>query len=465
MVIYTNNFAEKLFGFAMSREQLRTTGLCEILENPNLQLDIDLAIDFNAAVRGNEDAAEIFTNTFILSSAYLDYSTVDFYTNRMQHYPIFDYHINRIEYIFNNIDYTGQFSDYYAGTSARDRGFIDSLRDALTDCLNSPCNLFAASSEDMASIIDKVAASNSTSAFSFSGFSALVKTTYGGIKNTLIKQIPDALQGMIGEMSIMGVDAFNQSIDMLFEKDQDKKEEIIANALEGNALDKDASGYSYTPDIESFTSIEGFASTVLSQAASDLGGCFRKYQHIARYSRYDEEQNTSRTSNNPVQDSVDGENYNRTSGGAIQWGEECDESQPNFTGPSFEPKTTVYSPQRNDSPLVKMEGSYLSSISGPDGKNLVRTLDDVAANRSSYITLAGDPSQYGQKYKIPSITYINNSGKTVTLKNVTGVVHDTGDAFKGVGNTSFDIPVGRDYTDSQMNSQPFQNKVEFQKES
>ena len=65
MVIYTNNLAEKLFGFAMSRDQLRNTGLCDILEDPNLQLDIDLAIDFNAAVRGDEDAAERFTNTFI----------------------------------------------------------------------------------------------------------------------------------------------------------------------------------------------------------------------------------------------------------------------------------------------------------------------------------------------------------------------------------------------------------------
>jgi hypothetical protein len=89
MVIYTNNLAEKLFGFAMSREQLRDTALCGFLDDPRLTLDIDLAIDFNAAVRGDEGAAERFTNTLILSSAYVDYSTADFYTTRMEQYPVF----------------------------------------------------------------------------------------------------------------------------------------------------------------------------------------------------------------------------------------------------------------------------------------------------------------------------------------------------------------------------------------
>ena len=124
MVIYTNNLAEKLFGFAMSRDQLRNTGLCSILEDPNLQLDIDLAIDFNAAVRGDEDAAERFTNTFILSSAFLDYSTVDFYTTRMEQYPVFEYQVDRITYIFDNLDN----NDYYAAASAQEKNFLDRKR-------------------------------------------------------------------------------------------------------------------------------------------------------------------------------------------------------------------------------------------------------------------------------------------------------------------------------------------------
>ena len=320
MVIYTNNLAEKLFGFAMSRDQLRNTGLCDILEDPNLQLDIDLAIDFNAAVRGDEDAAERFTNTFILSSAFLDYSTVDFYTSRMTQYPVFDYQVDRITYIFDNLDN----NDYYAAASAQEKNFLDNLKNALKDCLNSPCNLFAESSESIASIIDNVAASNTTTNLSFSAVKdkteTFFRTTYGGIKNTLIKQLPDAVTGTIGKIAILGQDAWDQSVDILFEKDTEKKDKLIANALAGRALDYEATGYTYIPDIDAITSLEGFASSVLSQAASDLGGCFRKYQHLARYSQFDEEQNLSRTSTTPVQDSVDGKVYQRNTSGVAPVG-------------------------------------------------------------------------------------------------------------------------------------------------
>ena len=320
MVIYTNNLAEKLFGFAMSRDQLRNTGLCSILEDPNLQLDIDLAIDFNAAVRGDEDAAERFTNTFILSSAFLDYSTVDFYTTRMEQYPVFEYQVDRITYIFDNLD----SNDYYAAASAQEKNFLDNLKNALKDCLNSPCNLFAESSESIASIIDNVAASNTTTNLSFSAVKdkteTFFRTTYGGIKNTLIKQLPDAVTGTIGKMAILGQDAWDQSVDIIFEKDTEKKDKLIANALAGRALDYEATGYTYIPDIDAITSLEGFASSVLSQAASDLGGCFRKYQHLARYSQFDEEQNLSRTSTTPVQDSVDGKVYQRNTSGVTPVG-------------------------------------------------------------------------------------------------------------------------------------------------
>jgi hypothetical protein len=312
MVIYTNNLAQKLFGFAISREQLRNTNLCDLLEDPNLQLDIDLAIDFNAAVRGDEDAAERFTNTFILSSAFLDYSTNDFYTTRMGQYPIFEYHVDRVTYIFNNLD---NINDYYASASAREKNFIDSLKNALKDCLNSPCNLFAASSESIASIIDNVAASNSATIPPFSELRDLFKTTYGGIKNTLIKQVPDAVSDMIGKMAILGQDAFNQSVGIIYEKDKAKKDKLIADALAGKALDYDTTGYVYVPDIEAITSIEGFGASVLSQVASDLGGCFRKYQHLARYSPYDPNQNLSVTSREPIQENVDGRGGSRTTGG------------------------------------------------------------------------------------------------------------------------------------------------------
>ena len=119
------------------------------------------------------------------------------------------------------------------------------------------------------------------------------------------------------------------------------------------------------------------------------------------------------------------------------------------------PTMTAYSPQKGGD---KMEGGYASSRPGPDGKAEVRTLADVQAGRSQYVTLAGDPSQYGKTFTIPEITYKDASGKEVTLKNVKGVVHDTGSAFKGKGDQRFDIPVDRDLPSDSLGAQPFSKK-------
>lgn len=322
MIIWSNNFAEKLFGFAMSREQLRETPLCGLLEDPNLQLDIDLAIDFNNALRGDEQAAERFTNKFVLSSSYLDYSTIDFYTTRMETYPIFEYHVARIDYIFNNLDFVSSSNSPYntssTGNSDED-GFLDKLKAALQDCLNSPCNLFAASSESIAAMIDQGAAGNNTTIPSFAELKGKFKNVFGGMKTTLTKRMPDAVSGMFSELAVVGKEAWSQSVDMLYEKDPKKRQKIIDNALGGNALDSDSTSYSYIPDLDALTSVSDMASTVLSQVASDLGGCYNKYQQLARYSPYDPDQNTSTTNKDPVVENVDGSPTVRNSFGVRPW--------------------------------------------------------------------------------------------------------------------------------------------------
>lgn len=122
------------------------------------------------------------------------------------------------------------------------------------------------------------------------------------------------------------------------------------------------------------------------------------------------------------------------------------------TAGGLAPKLTAYSPQRGGS---EMEGGYESSKPGPDGKSEVRTLEDYQSGASKYITIAGDPSQYGKTYTIPRIEWIDSNGKRHVSENVTAVVHDTGGAFKGKGESRFDIPVAKDLTNEQMNAQPF----------
>ncbi|RJO66966.1 MAG: hypothetical protein C4523_10770 [Myxococcales bacterium] len=113
---------------------------------------------------------------------------------------------------------------------------------------------------------------------------------------------------------------------------------------------------------------------------------------------------------------------------------------------------TAYSPQKGGD---AMEGGYAAARKGPDGKAEVRTLVDVAAKRSEYVTLAGDKSEFGKTYIIPEITFKDASGKTITLTNVKGVVHDTGSAFKGKGSGRVDIAVDHDLPQGAINTQPF----------
>jgi len=401
MIIWSNNFAEKLFGFAMSREQLRETALCSLLDDPNLQLDIDLAIDFNQSVRGDEVAAERFTNKLVLSSSFLDQSSLDFYTTRMDTYPIFEYHISRIQLIFDTLEQLPSGADTTPGTAvtssnpnittednvaaiikdklkipaeaptddavtntftdtileydtyktaeyslssfynptvsynnitysnlgiiqayntsstgnSEEDGFLDKLLDALKDCLNSPCNLFAESSESIASMIDLGAAGNNSTIPTFAELKGKFKNVFGGMKTTLTKRMPDAVSNMFSELAVVGKEAWSQSVDMLYEKDPEKKQKIIDKALGGDAIDSDSTSYSYIPDLDALTSVSDMASTILSQVASDLGGCYDKYQQSARYSPYDPDQNTSRTNKDPVVDSVDGQATVRTSSG------------------------------------------------------------------------------------------------------------------------------------------------------
>ena len=96
---------------------------------------------------------------------------------------------------------------------------------------------------------------------------------------------------------------------------------------------------------------------------------------------------------------------------------------------SFNGRVTYYAPGPGD----RMEGGFETSRPNPiTGKSVPATLDNYRLGYSPFVTLAGDPSRYGQAVNMGPLTYTSPiDQKSYTLPDVTGVVHDTGSAFKG----------------------------------
>ncbi len=98
-------------------------------------------------------------------------------------------------------------------------------------------------------------------------------------------------------------------------------------------------------------------------------------------------------------------------------------------GAPFNSRVTYYAPGVGG----RMEGPWATSRVNPlTGERKPFTLDDVRLGRSPWVTVASDPSRYGQNVQLGALTYRSPlDGKTYTVPNVQGYVHDTGGAFRG----------------------------------
>ncbi len=121
------------------------------------------------------------------------------------------------------------------------------------------------------------------------------------------------------------------------------------------------------------------------------------------------------------------------------------------------PTYTFYAPGPGD----RMEGGFETSKKNREGENIPRTLDDYRLGKSPYVTVASDPSRYGQDVNLGKITYRSPlDNNTYTLDDVKGYIHDTGSAFQGRPD-KLDIATGdfRGWNPSQASSFVARNSV------
>jgi hypothetical protein len=181
MVIYGNNLHEKLQGIAISKDYIKyATPLCDLVDDPELAPDIDLAVNFNQAINGDPIAATRFTDTLILSGYLFDTSTKEYYRNKMTSNPkVWGNLIRDIKSGFEN----------------------NAFKDALKDCLNSPCNLFAETSDSVARLAQVASTKNGSNSFGVGDLSATFINITNGLDDAVTKKLPAIFSGAALELT------------------------------------------------------------------------------------------------------------------------------------------------------------------------------------------------------------------------------------------------------------------------
>jgi hypothetical protein len=426
MLIYETNLAEKLFGYAISREFIKySSPLCDLLDDPSLSLDFDLAINFNQAINGNLSARETFTNTFMLCSGYLDPATINFYTAKMMNYPIFTYEVDRIRETFNNID---NLPKTFRGINADTRNSRDSagnpinpnsttngdfnskLKAAIKDCINAPCNPFSPQSNSIGKTTQILPTMNSASMLSMDSLKDSMASVINGLDLAVFHKIPEAFQYGIMTLSKTCSDAWGAIQGSMISEEE---KPIFINAAEtGETLRTNISPYKYTPDIKSYIDISTTAPEILTDISKKLGPCFSRYEYALKYNPYDPMQNKKSVSVTPITYNVNGASY---SGNSLGQSDRTSTSDSNALGYR---KTNITNKPYTDGVLVSDEIELLaSSSSGYRYTMFASWIDEETKSIwvDSYAATSDD---------VATREGVANIGQVLT-PSIQGITHDT----------------------------------------
>jgi len=281
MIIYGNNLHEKLQGLAISRDYLKyNTPFCDLVDNPDWELDINLALNYNSAINGNLDSATKLVQDLTLNSSVLDGSTIEYYLLKITHNPIFGSAIQEMRARWST---PNLFSD----------DFQSLFEKALLDCLNSPCNLFARTSDSVARIAQVASNKNNSNTFGVGQLSASFGNMINSIDETITQKIPLVFSKAYTEIIQTSTQAFKNVQRVL--AGEENLSEINNTINSGKSLRNPASVFRYTPDLQSYYDYSAASSNVLAKVRQEMGGCFRRFEHSFRYNPYSPRDNKKRS--------------------------------------------------------------------------------------------------------------------------------------------------------------------------
>ena len=278
MVIYGNNLHEKLQGVAISREYLKyNTPFCDLVDDPDWQTDINLALDYNSALNGNLDAADKVVQVLTIASNALDNSTVEWYLHKITNNPVFRSAIDNMRSRWANpADWSDEFQFDF--------------NQALNDCLNSPCNLFTETSDSIGRMAQAASTKTSDNTFGVGALSGSFINMIDGLDQTIFNKIPAIFQDGFTEVAQVANKAFTNTQAVLAGKENLATFNDRVN--NGQSFRSPSEVFRYTPDVKSYYDYSAASSNVLSKIKEDIGGCFSRFEFKYRYNPY--ENNMSR---------------------------------------------------------------------------------------------------------------------------------------------------------------------------
>jgi len=277
MIIYGNNLHEKLQGVAISRDYLKyNTPFCDLVDSPEWQVDIDLALNYHKASYGNLDAANKFVQDLTLNSNTLDWSTIEYYTQKIKYNPAFRSAIKEMRTRWSTPDL---FSD----------DFQNIFNNALKDCLNSPCNLFTETSDSIGRIAQSASTKTTANTFGVGELSASFVNMINGLDETITNKLPDVFKNAFTEVTAVASKAWENTQAVLAGKEN--LSAFYDDINNGKSLRDPAKSFRYTPDVQSYYDYSAASSDVLAAIKRELGGCFNRFQYRLRYNPYDAAQN------------------------------------------------------------------------------------------------------------------------------------------------------------------------------
>ena len=277
MLIYQNNLHEKLQGLAISRDYLKyKTPFCDLVDSPEWQVDINLALDYHKGTNGDLDSANKFVQDLTINSNTLDYATIEYYTHKIKYNPGFRTAIKEMRARWNTPD---AFSD----------DFQNVFNQALKDCLNSPCNLFAESSDSIARMAQAASTKTTANTFGVGELSGSFINMVDGLDDTITNKLPAVFKNAYIELTSVASKAFENTQAVLTGKEN--LTVFYDTIRSGKSLRDPAKSFRYSPDVQSYYDYSAASSDVLAAVKKELGGCFNRFQYRFRSNPYDKAQN------------------------------------------------------------------------------------------------------------------------------------------------------------------------------